>query len=103
MKKNILIGILTLAAVFSQARVFSQSNSGGDSKVTIVIMENVLFSGITGTDEIDLLNKKIARVDAAVTDNNEKCDNADLEQKRLQLYASLKNRLVFEKKKLMSK
>lgn len=97
--------LLTIVMIISQTNNgFTQnSDRNKDERVTLVIMENVLFQGIVASNELDLLNKKIARVDEMVSDPNDMYTDADLENRRLQLYASLRNRLVFEKKKLTSK
>ena len=97
--------LLTIVVIISQSTTcFSQNTERNtDERVTVIIMENVLFQGIVAANELDLLNKKIAKVDQMVNDPNDAYTDADLETKRLQLYASLRNRLVFEKKKLTSK
>jgi len=73
-----------------------------EQPVKVMIMEDVLFSGIEASTEAELIDKKIDRVDAIINDPSQKEAGADAENARKAALLEIKNKLTAQKNKLTS-
>lgn len=71
-----------------------------DTAFKVMIMEDVLFAGITGSTQLEVIDKKIQAVDQSIADPLQKYADADMEVARIKALQQLKARLEKQKSEL---
>lgn len=93
----VLAGTLMLVG----GRALAQTGETNNSKVLgVFIMEDVLFKGIASSNQAELLNKKIQRVEQEIADPAQKESNAAAEASRQAALIQIKSRLLAQKNNL---
>lgn len=100
MKKSYLAMSLLVAALVAFSKPAFAQESNDSRVISVFIMEDVLFNGITANTPAELLQKKIQRVNASLADPVQQEANAYAEEKRKMALVQLRTRLEEQKNKL---
>jgi len=92
--------ILSFSLFIFQVNAQTLSSVPKDGKIKVMVMEDILFSGITSSNEKELLEKKIERIDKTLVDPAQIEANTEAENDRKTALLALRNKLVEQKNKL---
>lgn len=94
--------ILPFSLLTLQVNGQTVSSIPKDGKTKVIIMEDFLFSGIASSNEKELLEKKIERIDKTLIDPAQIESNTEAENDRKAALLALRNKLVEQKSKLIA-
>jgi len=94
------IFILVLFSVNSYGQ--NAAAPGKDGKVKVMIMEDILFKGITAANEAELIDKKTECINKTISDKTQIETDSDAEEARKNALLELKKKLEEQKNKLSS-